>query len=193
AEREAAERLLERVPPGVPELALVVPERRRDRCRLGEQELLYVQPDDQPLPEGDDRDDHDQRRQPVDDAPADHATEPASRDRLDRDGSGLGHAVASCAGGGAESRSCPRCSASRTRVTRSKNRGSSRVVAVRGCGRSTGITVEIRPGRGDMTTTRVERKTASAIECVTKTIVEPLACQMFSSSMFIRSRVISSR
>ena len=29
------------------------------------------------------------------------------------------------------------------------------------------------PGRGDITTTRVERKTASAIECVTKTIVEP--------------------
>ena len=30
-----------------------------------------------------------------------------------------------------------------------------------------------RPGRADMTTTRVERKTASGIECVTKTIVEP--------------------
>ena len=29
-----------------------------------------------------------------------------------------------------------------------------------------------------MTTTRVERKTASAIECVTKTTVEPLASQM---------------
>ena len=40
----------------------------------------------------------------------------------------------------------------------------------------------IRPGRGDMTTTRVERKTASAIEWVTKTTVEPIASQIRSSS-----------
>ena len=51
----------------------------------------------------------------------------------------------------------------------------------------------MRPGRADMTTTRVERKTASAIECVTKTIVDPLASQIRRSSMFSRSRVISSR
>ena len=43
-----------------------------------------------------------------------------------------------------------------------------------------------------MTTTRVERKTASGIECVTKTIVDPLASQIRSSSRFSRSRVISS-
>ena len=61
-----------------------------------------------------------------------------------------------------------------------------------GCGRSIGIRSEMRPGRADMTTTRVERKTASAIECVTKTIVEPLASQIRRSSMFSRSRVISS-
>ena len=65
-------------------------------------------------------------------------------------------------------------------------------VAVRGCGRSIGITSEIRPGRGDMTTTRVERKTASAIECVTKTIVDSVSSQIRSSSPFSRSRVISS-
>ena len=50
-----------------------------------------------------------------------------------------------------------------------------------------------RPGRADMTTTRVERNTASEIECVTKTTVEPVSCQIRSSSLFNRSRVISSR
>ena len=44
-----------------------------------------------------------------------------------------------------------------------------------------------------MTTTRVERKTDSAIEWVTKTTVESVSCQIRSSSLFIRSRVISSR
>ena len=43
-----------------------------------------------------------------------------------------------------------------------------------------------------MTTTRVERKTASGIEWVTKTIVVPVRCQMRRTSVFIRSRVISS-
>ena len=43
-----------------------------------------------------------------------------------------------------------------------------------------------------MTTTRVERNTASAIECVTKTTVQPVSSQMRSSSEFMRSRVISS-
>ena len=84
------------------------------------------------------------------------------------------------------------CSASRTAVTSSKKCVSSRVSPPRGCGRSTSITSTIRPGRADMTTTRVERKTASAIECVTKTIVDWVSCQMRSSSMFSRSRVISS-
>ena len=44
-----------------------------------------------------------------------------------------------------------------------------------------------------MTATRVERKTASAIEWVTKTIVERSSSQMRRSSAFRRSRVISSR
>src|SRR3990172_2631595 len=51
----------------------------------------------------------------------------------------------------------------------------------------------MRPGRADMTTTRVERKTASGIECVTKMTVVAVRSQMRSSSRFIRSRVISSR
>ena len=52
--------------------------------------------------------------------------------------------------------------------------------------------VAIRPGRADMTTTRVDRKTASAIECVTNRTVVWVRSQILSSSMFIRSRVISS-
>ena len=50
----------------------------------------------------------------------------------------------------------------------------------------------IRPGRGDITTTRVERNTASAIECVTNRTVQPVSAQIRSSSPFSRSRVISS-
>ena len=37
------------------------------------------------------------------------------------------------------------------------------------------MTSAIRPGRGDMTTTRSERNTASGIECVTKTTVAPVS------------------
>ena len=73
-------------------------------------------------------------------------------------------------------------SCSRTRVTSSKKCGSSLVVLVRGCGRSTSTTPATRPGRADMTTTRVDRNTASEIECVTKTTVEPVSCQIRSSS-----------
>ena len=54
-------------------------------------------------------------------------------------------------------------------------------------------TCEIRPGRADMTTTRVDRKTASGMLWVTNTIVVPVRRQMLISSAFIRSRVISSR
>ncbi len=50
----------------------------------------------------------------------------------------------------------------------------------------------IRPGRADMTTTRVDRYTASEIECVTKITVEPISAQIRRSSSFRRSRVISS-
>ena len=76
--------------------------------------------------------------------------------------------------------------------TSSKKRASSRVSCVRGCGRSTSTICAIRPGRGDITTTRVERNTASAIECVTKTTVQPVSSQICSSSPLSRSRVISS-
>ncbi len=77
-------------------------------------------------------------------------------------------------------------------MTSSKYRRSSRVSNVRGWGRSTSTTRLIRPGRGDITTTRVERKTASGIEWVTKTIVVSVSRQIRMSSRFIRSRVISS-
>ena len=64
--------------------------------------------------------------------------------------------------------------------------------AVRGCGRSIGTTALIRPGRADITTTRVERNTASEIECVTKITVDSVSSHSRSSSRFSRSRVISS-
>ena len=67
-----------------------------------------------------------------------------------------------------------------------------RVVRAR-VGRSTSTTRCTRPGRADMTTTRDERKTASAIEWVTNTTVALVACQIRRSSRFRRSRVISSR
>ena len=87
---------------------------------------------------------------------------------------------------------CPAASSSRTVVISSKKRGSSRVSIVRGCVRSTSTMPAIRPGRADITTTRVERKTASGIECVTNTTVLPAFSQIRRSSMFRRSRVISS-
>ena len=59
-------------------------------------------------------------------------------------------------------------------------------------GRSTSTSFVIRPGRADMTATRVERKTASGIECVTKMTVVPVRDQIRWSSRFMRSRVISS-
>ena len=70
-------------------------------------------------------------------------------------------------------RCSPRCrSSSRTCVTSSKNRGSSRVSAVRG-GRQVDVDdAGDAAGPGLITTTRVERKTASEIECVTKTTVD---------------------
>ena len=48
-------------------------------------------------------------------------------------------------------------SASRTSVTFRKNAGSSRVSTFRSAPRSTSITTLVLPGRGDITTTRVER------------------------------------
>ena len=70
----------------------------------------------------------------------------------------------------------PAASRSRTSVTSSKKRGLFPRPAR--CGAAAGRPRRCRqlaPGRADMTTTRVERKTASGIEWVTKTIVE-LSC-----------------
>ena len=50
-----------------------------------------------------------------------------------------------------------------------------------------------RPGRGDRTTTRSARNTASGIEWVTSTIVVPVRCHSVSSSALNRSRVSASR
>src|SRR4029079_17120830 len=134
--------LLEREPARSPELVAVVPERSRDLRRLRQEECLHVERADQDLPQRDHADEHDDRRQPVDES-APHT--------------------------GVRSRSWPRWRASRTAVTSSKKCGSSRVVAVRGCGRSIGITFEIRPGRGDNTTTRVARQTNSEHDVETDT------------------------
>ncbi|MFC7480367.1 hypothetical protein ACFQX7_10415 [Luedemannella flava] len=54
----------------------------------------------------------------------------------------------------------------------------------------TGISAVIRPGRGDMTTTRSDRYTASVIEWVTKMTV--VSAHRRNSSSCSRSRVISS-
>ena len=58
--------------------------------------------------------------------------------------------------------------------------------------RSTATTSVIRPGRGDITTTRSDRNTASGIEWVTNTTVVPVSAAMRSSSSCMCSRVISS-
>ena len=50
------------------------------------------------------------------------------------------------------------------------------------------MTSAIRPGRGDMTITRSERKTASGIEWVTNTMVLGFSVQIRSSSLLITSR-----
>ena len=50
----------------------------------------------------------------------------------------------------------------------------------------------MRPGRGDITTTRSDRYTASGIEWVTKTTLVPVSAQIRSSSACMCSRVISS-
>ncbi|WP_219805775.1 DUF6421 family protein, partial [Ralstonia pickettii] len=61
------------------------------------------------------------------------------------------------------------CRASRTALTRSKNASSSRSSSVRSPRRSIVRISRMRPGRGDITTTRSERNTASGIEWVTNT------------------------
>ena len=61
AQDEAAERLLERVDPGAPQRAFVVPEGRRDVGRLRQQERLHVEERRQALPEHD----SERRRRPA--------------------------------------------------------------------------------------------------------------------------------
>src|SRR5262249_49404589 len=59
----------------------------------------------------------------------------------------------------------------RTVVTNSKNRGCARVLSTRGRGRSTGTTRSMLPGRGLITTIRLDRNTASAMLWVTNRTV----------------------
>src|SRR5919199_5351461 len=80
----------------------------------------------------------------------------------------------------------------RTSPISRKKCASSRVMLVRGRGRSTSMTRSILPGRGVITTMRSERKTASGMLCVTKRTVVAVWAQMVSNSMLSRSRVISS-
>src|SRR5581483_12490207 len=146
ADREPAEGLLQREPARVSEHAPVVVQGLCDLPRRRQQELAEPRCERE-LPEqhpGGEDDDHGR--------PVLQATRHSSP-------SAISCAVACSAP--------PFTSASRTSVTSSKNRGSSRTSFVRGCGRATSIICAIRPGRADITTTRVERNTASGIECVT--------------------------
>ena len=52
--------------------------------------------------------------------------------------------------------------------------------------------LSIRPGPGDITTTRSARKIASSIEWVTNSTVRPVRDQISTSSSCSRSRVIAS-
>src|SRR5262249_17116070 len=80
----------------------------------------------------------------------------------------------------------------RTSVTSSKNRGDARVLSARGRGRSTVTMRSMEPGRGRITTMRVERKRAAAMLCVTKSAVAAVSAHTCKSSWLSRSRVISS-
>src|SRR4051794_34106893 len=187
ADCEAAERLLQREPAGAPEERALRPERARDRSGLRQEELLDVECVDRDLPDRDAQDEDRDRRDPVDGARADLLQDGAARRRLDDDA----HSAVSAVTEPCSSAPTPR-SSSRTSVTSSKKRGSSRVSTERGWGRSTFTIPATRPGRGLITTTRVERNTASEIECVAKMTVDCIRRQISSSSMFSRSRVISS-
>src|SRR3984885_15591095 len=88
---------------------------------------------------------------------------------------------------------CTPRSALETLVTNDSNCGLSRVALVRGKGKGIVISCAIRPGFGAKTIIRVERKTASATEWVTKTAVQFCSSRSRSNSSLRRSRVISSR
>src|SRR5271154_3612447 len=89
---------------------------------------------------------------------------------------------------------CTSASLSRcdTRMTSASNSDESRSAAVRGCGKSIGSTALTRPGFDAHTIIFVERKTASATECVTNTAVHFCSARRRSNSSFSRSRDISS-
>ena len=74
----------------------------------------------------------------------------------------------------------------------SAKRGDSWTSSLRGRGRSMSRTPSTRPGRGDMTTTLSERRTASGIECVMNTTVFRRSSQSRSMSSRICSRVKAS-
>ena len=72
------------------------------------------------------------------------------------------------------------------------NAGEWRNASSRGYGSSIATSASTRPGRAPMTTTRVDRNTASAMLCVTKTTVSPRPAHSASSSPSSRCRVNSS-
>ena len=74
----------------------------------------------------------------------------------------------------------------------SMNSAVSRASSVRCSGSVESMILVMRPGRGDMTTMRVDRNTASGIEWVTNITVRLLPCHSCSSCSLSRSRVISS-
>ena len=74
----------------------------------------------------------------------------------------------------------------------SLNRSSYSISTVRGRGRSIGMTLAIRPGRGVITTTRSASSTASGMLWVTNSTVLRRSSQIRSSSRPIVSRVIAS-
>src|SRR6267154_2248170 len=80
----------------------------------------------------------------------------------------------------------------RMRSHNSPKRGVPIVLRSRGRSISTSTTSEIRPGRGDITTTRSPSNTASGMLCVMKTTVLHSSDQTRISSIFMDSRVIAS-
>src|SRR5215207_11468450 len=83
AHHPAAERLLEREPPCTPERVALGPQGSRDVGWRGKEEVLDVEPADEPLPQRDAGHEDDDGREPVPEAPPDSGAERPARDRLD--------------------------------------------------------------------------------------------------------------
>ena len=172
---EAPERLLEGEPAGRPQRLPLLPEAGRDRARLREQEALDVE----------DR----RSRAPRATRTATRITSAGIQSRSPRptprasvrpgarDDDGA-QCMLSPAGSGSPAGSCSHSTAAeQLAAARSPARRSAAPRACRRCAAAAGRSRRSpRSGRaaGDITTTRVERKTASVIEWVTKTTVEPL-------------------